>query len=51
MEPQYIERYKVLEKAILSKYPDINIVSGAGPYAKVNISIMHGRTKAIKDLH
>ncbi|HEV8270470.1 MAG TPA: alpha-L-arabinofuranosidase C-terminal domain-containing protein [Chitinophagaceae bacterium] len=33
-EPQYIERYKVFEKAILSKYPDINIVSGAGPYAE-----------------
>jgi len=33
-EPQYIERYKVFEKAILSKYPDIKIVSGAGPYAE-----------------
>ena len=33
-EPQYIERYKVLEKAILSKYPQIKIVSGAGPYAE-----------------
>ena len=32
-EPQYIERYKVFEKAILSKYPEIKIVSGAGPYA------------------
>src|SRR6186713_331808 len=31
-EPQYIERYKVFEKAILSKYPNIKIVSGAGPY-------------------
>jgi alpha-N-arabinofuranosidase len=33
-EPQYIERYKVFEKAILSKSPDIKIVSGAGPYAE-----------------
>jgi alpha-N-arabinofuranosidase len=33
-EPQYIERYKVFEKAILAKYPDIKIVSGAGPYAE-----------------
>jgi alpha-L-arabinofuranosidase len=33
-EPQYIERYRVFEKAILSKYPSIKIVSGAGPYAE-----------------
>jgi alpha-L-arabinofuranosidase len=33
-EPQFIERYKVFEKAILSKYPDIKIVSGAGPFAE-----------------
>jgi alpha-L-arabinofuranosidase len=33
-EPQYIERYKVFEKAILSKYPDIKIVSGSGPFAE-----------------
>ena len=33
-EPQYIERYKIFENAILSKYPDIKIVSGAGPYAE-----------------
>ena len=33
-EPQYIERYKVFEKAILAKYPNIKIVSGAGPYAE-----------------
>lgn len=33
-EPQYIERYKVFEKAILAKYPSIKIVSGAGPYAE-----------------
>jgi alpha-L-arabinofuranosidase len=30
-ESQYIERYKVFEKAILAKYPDIKIVSGSGP--------------------
>ncbi len=27
----YIERYKVFEKAIHTKYPDIKIVSGSGP--------------------
>lgn len=30
-EEQYIERYRVFEKAIQQKYPDIKIVSGAGP--------------------
>lgn len=29
--PQYIERYKVFAKAIKEKYPNITIVSGAGP--------------------
>jgi alpha-N-arabinofuranosidase len=29
--PQYIERYKVFAKAIKLKYPNITIVSGAGP--------------------
>jgi alpha-L-arabinofuranosidase len=33
-EPQYIERYRVFEKAILSRHPEIKIVSGAGPYAE-----------------
>jgi len=33
-EPQYIERYKVFEKAILSRYPAIKIVSGSGPFAE-----------------
>jgi alpha-L-arabinofuranosidase len=32
-EAQYFERYKVFEKAILAKYPNIKIVSGAGPYS------------------
>jgi alpha-L-arabinofuranosidase len=30
-ESQYIERYKIFEKAILAKYPEIKIVSGSGP--------------------
>lgn len=30
--PAYIERYKVFEQAIKSKYPDITIVSGSGPF-------------------
>jgi alpha-N-arabinofuranosidase len=29
--PDYIERYKVFEKAIKAKYPNIIIVSGSGP--------------------
>ncbi len=33
-EPQYIERYKIFEKAILAKYPNIKIVSGSGPFAE-----------------
>jgi alpha-N-arabinofuranosidase len=30
--PQYIERYKVFEKAIKAKYPSMKIVSGSGPF-------------------
>jgi alpha-N-arabinofuranosidase len=30
--PQYIERYKIFADAIRSKYPDIKIVSGTGPF-------------------
>lgn len=30
--PEYIERYKVFEKAIKSKYPQMIIVSGSGPF-------------------
>jgi len=30
--PQYIERYKVFEKAIKAKYPEVKIVSGSGPF-------------------
>lgn len=30
--PQYIERYKMFEKAIKTKYPSIKIVSGTGPF-------------------
>lgn len=30
--PEYIERYKVFEKAIKAKYPSMTIVSGAGPF-------------------
>jgi alpha-N-arabinofuranosidase len=32
--PQYIERYQAFAKAIKSKYPQIKIVSGAGPFAE-----------------
>lgn len=30
--PEYIKRYKVFEKAIKEKYPDIVIISGSGPF-------------------
>lgn len=30
--PEYIERYRIIEKAIKSKYPTIKIVSGSGPF-------------------
>ena len=30
--PEYIERYKVFEKAIKEKYPSMIIVSGSGPF-------------------
>lgn len=30
--PEYIKRYKIFEKAIKSKYPEMIIVSGSGPY-------------------
>lgn len=30
--PEYIERFKVFQKAIKEKYPDITIVSGSGPF-------------------
>lgn len=30
--PEYIKRYKVFEKAIKSKYPEMIIVSGSGPF-------------------
>ncbi|SEA93063.1 alpha-N-arabinofuranosidase [Flavobacterium gillisiae] len=30
--PAYIERYKVFEKSIKSRYPEIVIVSGSGPF-------------------
>ncbi len=30
--PQYLERYKIFEKAIKSKYPEIKIISGSGPF-------------------
>lgn len=32
-EEQYIERYKLFEKALKEKHPEIKIVSGSGPYA------------------
>lgn len=32
-DEQYIERYKVFEKAIHARYPAIKLVSGAGPFA------------------
>ncbi|GEN77242.1 alpha-L-arabinofuranosidase C-terminal domain-containing protein [Chryseobacterium hagamense] len=31
--PDYLERYRIFEHAIHSRYPEINIVSGSGPYS------------------
>ena len=42
-EPQYIERYKVFEKAILSKYPEIKLYQVQVHMPKGNILIMHGK--------
>lgn len=36
-DEQYIERYKVFEKAIKAKYPEIKIVSGSGPSSAGNM--------------
>jgi alpha-L-arabinofuranosidase len=32
-EEQYIERYRIFEKAIKAQHPEIKIVSGSGPYS------------------
>ncbi|MBS1511533.1 MAG: carbohydrate binding domain-containing protein [Bacteroidetes bacterium] len=48
-EAQYFERYKVFEKAILTKYPGIKIVSGAGPYSRGDYFDM--AWKELKQLH
>ena len=32
-DEQYIERYKIFEKALKSKHPEIKMVSGSGPYS------------------
>jgi alpha-L-arabinofuranosidase len=32
-EEQYIERYKLFEKVLKAKHPEIKIVSGSGPYS------------------
>ena len=48
-EAQYFERYKIFEKAILAKYPDIKIVSGAGPYS--NGDYFDLAWKELKQLH
>jgi alpha-N-arabinofuranosidase len=30
--PQYVERYKAFEQVLLAKHPEVQIVSGAGPF-------------------
>ncbi|MDP4223370.1 MAG: alpha-L-arabinofuranosidase C-terminal domain-containing protein, partial [Bacteroidota bacterium] len=32
-DEQYIERYKVFEKALKDRHPEVKLVSGAGPYS------------------
>lgn len=48
-EAQYFERYKIFEKAILDKYPNIKIVSGSGPYSNGDYFDM--AWKELKQLH
>jgi alpha-L-arabinofuranosidase len=33
-DEQYIERYKVFEQALKARYPDIRLISSAGPFSK-----------------
>ncbi len=35
--PQYFERYAIFEKAIMEKYPEINIISTTGPFPDDNL--------------
>jgi alpha-N-arabinofuranosidase len=35
--PQYVERYKIFEKAIHAKYPQMKLVSSVGPFPKGEI--------------
>ena len=45
--PQYIERYKVFEKAIKAKYPKMTIVSGSGPSPDGDSLIMEWEIKKL----
>jgi len=35
--PQYVERYKIFEKAIHAKYPQIKLVTSVGPFPKGDV--------------
>lgn len=47
--PQYIERYKVFASAIKAKYPDVTIVSSAGPFP--DGELFDYASKQLKDLN
>lgn len=45
---EYFERYEAFSKAIKAKYPDMNIISGTGPYAEGDM--FEAAEKALVDL-
>lgn len=47
--PQYFERYRLFEKAIKEKYPDIRMISGTGP--SPDGDLFSYAQNALKDLH
>jgi alpha-N-arabinofuranosidase len=47
--PQYFERYRIFEKAIREKYPDIRLVSGTGP--SPDGDLFNYAQKILKDMH
>ena len=46
--PQYIERYQLFKTALKSKYPEIVLISGTGPYPDGNL--FDFAAEALKDL-
>lgn len=47
--PQYFERYALFEKAVKTRYPDINLVSGTGPQPDDELfNYAAGKLKSLK---